>query len=117
MDLVESFLLATSFAYLAASISSLKGKPALVGLNKNIQAVFYLVLGGIIFYMALFPTNIIFKIGFGIFYSFSTVSSFIGYPQIWRAYWKSAPDTSSGSQAVGMAAWDLALAVAFFYLI
>ena len=116
MDLVGSFLLATSFAYLAASIFSLKGKPALVGVNKNAQAVFYLVLGGIVFYVTLFPINIIFKIGLGIFYSFSTVSSFIGYPQIWRAYWKSAPDTSSGSQAVGMAVWDLALAVAFFYL-
>ncbi|MEE9316515.1 MAG: hypothetical protein V3U97_05340 [bacterium] len=111
-----SFLLATSFAYLAASIFSLKGKPALVGLNKNAQAVFYLVIGGILFYLALFPVNMFLKIGLGIFYSFSTVSSFTGYPQIWRAYWKSAPDTSSGSQAVGMAFWDLALAVAFFYL-
>jgi len=116
MDLVKSFLLATSFAYLAASIFSLKGKPALVGINKNVQAVFYLVLGGIVFYVALFPTNTIFKIGLGIFYSLSTVSSFIGYPQIWRAYWKSAPDASSGSQAVGMAFWDLVLAVIFFYL-
>ena len=110
-------MLATSFAYLAASIFSLKGKPALVDLNKNAQAVFYLVLGGIVFYMALFPVNALLKIGLGIFYSFSTVASFIGYPQIWRAYWKSAPDTSSGSQAVGMAFWNLALAVAFFYLI
>ena len=117
MDFIESFLLATSLAYLAASIFSLKGRPALVGLNKSAQAVFFLLLGGILFYVALFPVNTILKIGLGIFYSFSTVSSFIGYPQIWRAYWKSAPDTSSGSQAVGMAAWDLALAVAFFYLI
>ncbi len=116
MDLVGSFLLATSFAYLAASIFSLKGKPALVGLNKNAQAVIFLLLGGIVFYMALFPVNTVLKIGLGIFYSFSTVSSFIGYPQIWRAYWKSAPDTSSGSQAVGMAFWDLVLAVVFFYL-
>jgi len=116
MDEVTSFLLATSFAYLAASIFSLKGKPALVGFNKNAQAVFYLVLGGIVFYVALFPVHELWKIALGMFYSFSTVSSFIGYPQIWRAYWKSAPDTSSGSQAVGMALWDLALAVAFFYL-
>jgi len=116
MDLVESFLLATSFAYLAASIFSLKGKPALVGLNKNVQAVFYLVLGGIIYYVTLFQVNTLLKIALGIFYSFSTVSSFIGYPQIWRAYWKSAPDTSSGSQAVGMALWNLVLAVVFFYL-
>lgn len=117
MDLVGSFLLATSFAYLAASIFSLKGKPALVGLNKNAQAVLFLILGGIVFYVALFPVNTILKIGLGIFYSFSTVSSFIGYPQIWRAYWKSAPDTSSGSQAVDMAFWNLVLAIAFFYLI
>ena len=117
MNLVTAFLLATSLAYLAASILSLKGRPALVGLNKSVQAVFYLVLGGMVFYVALFPVNTIMNIGLGIFYSFSTVSSFIGYPQIWRAYWKSAPDTSSGSQAVGMAFWDLALAVAFFYLV
>ena len=117
MDLVGSFLLATSFAYLSASIFSLKGKPALVGVNKNVQAVFYLVLGGIIYYVALFHVYALLKIGLGMFYSFSTVSSFMGYPQIWRAYWKSAPDTSSGSQAVGMAFWNLALAVAFFYLI
>jgi len=117
MDVVASFLLATSFAYLIAALFALKGRPALVYPSKNIQVVFYLVLGGIIFYMALFPVNIILKVMLGIFYSFSAVSSFIGYPQIWRAYWKSAPDTSSGAQAVGMAFWDLVLALAFFYLI
>ena len=116
MELVASFLLATSFAYLVAALFALNGRPALVSPSDNIQVVFYLVLGVIIFYVALFPVNIILKVVLGVFYSFSAVSSFMGYPQIWRAYWKSAPDTSSGAQAVGMALWDLALAVAFFYI-
>jgi len=117
MDLVASFLLATSLAYLIAALYALKGKPALVYPSNNVQVVFYLVLGGIIFYVALFPVDIILKVVLGVFYSCSAVSSFIGFPQIWRAYWKSAPDTSSGAQAVGMAFWDLVLALAFFYLI
>jgi len=116
MDVVAAFLLATSFAYLAASVYALKGRPALIGPPKNFQVVVFLLLGGVVFYVALFPFNVILKIILGIFYSFAAVSSFIGYPQRWRAYWKSASGSSSGSQAVGMAFWDLALAVSFFYL-
>ncbi|GAG83967.1 unnamed protein product [marine sediment metagenome] len=52
----------------------------------------------------------------GIFYSFATVSSFIGWPQKWMAYWKTDPHEGSDTAQIAMALWDLALATAFFYL-
>jgi len=52
----------------------------------------------------------------GVAYSFACVASFTGV-QKWKAYWTSAPNMGSAAGQIGMAAWDLALAICFFTLV
>jgi hypothetical protein len=115
MILIYSFLTATAFCYLAAAIYSYLGKPALKGIQKIRQGLLYCLICAII----LLSMEINLSIAYftlGILYSFATVSSFIGWPQIWLAHWKKDPNEGSDTAQIGMAFWDLALSVAFFYL-
>lgn len=115
MKLIEAFLNATAFAYLASSLYAFLNRPALDGMQYNRQGVIYGILFGAIYLSMKVEISIIYFI-LGIFYSFATVSSFIGWPQKWMAYWKTEPHEGSDTAQIGMAAWDLALSVSFFYL-
>ena len=111
MNLIDSFLLATAVTYLAATIFSMFGKPPLDGIPATTQSFVYIGLFSLICLSFWVPSlnNIL-----AFIYSFSTVSSFMGWPQKWMSYWKSDPHEGGGIQQVGMAAWDLLLAIAFF---
>ena len=116
MNLVTAFLLATSFAYLGCAVFSILKKPALVGVQRLLQTLFYLF-AFIVFQFVSYNSNIItLNYLLGILYAFASIGSFIGYPQIWKAYWKSAPDIGSDAGQIGMALWDLALSITLFYL-
>ena len=114
MNLIDAFLTATAFTYLVAALYSLFGKPALANMQTSRQGLVYVALFCLIVLSLKFP---VFNYPMGILYCLATVSSFIGWPQKWMSYWKVSPrdpKDGSGAQQVGMAAWDLLLAVAFF---
>ena len=113
--IIESFLNATAFAYLAAATYSYLGKPAQEGIQNIRQVLIYCLLCAIILASMKIELRIIY-FALGILYSFATVSSFIGWPQKWMAYWKKDPQEGSDISQIGMALWDLALSTAFFYL-
>ena len=117
MDPLRAFLVATAFAYLACLAYTLMGKPALANFPKNIQGLFYALAFVMFLVTALYsiPREIYWILG--AVYGFAAVGSFIGYPQVWMAYWTTNPRGSSAASAVGMAFWDLAIAVVFFMLI
>ena len=116
MSLVEAFLLATSAAYLACFIYTAMGWPPLIGMGKRVQMVFYWI-AFLIFVFVSWNTRV-FALNFilGVFYGFAAMGSFIGWPQRWAAYWKDNPEEGSDAGQIGMALWDLALSVCFFYL-
>ena len=111
MNLIDAFLTATAFVYLVAALYSYFGKPALANMQASRQGLVYVGLFCLIVLSLRLP---IVNYPLGILYCFSTGSSFIGWPQKWMSYWKIVPEEGSGAQQVGMAAWDLLLAVAFF---
>ena len=115
MNLIEAFLNATAFAYLAAALYSFLGRPALDGINANRQGVIYCLPFAIILLSIKIEIDIIYFL-LGILYSFATLGSFIGWPQKWMAYWKTEPHEGSDTSQIGMALWDLVLSVSFFYL-
>ena len=115
MNLIEAFLNATAFAYLAAALYSFLGRPALDNIEFAIQGIIYSILFGAIHISMKIEISIFYFL-LAIFYSFATVSSFIGWPQKWMAYWKKDPHEGSDTAQIGMAAWDLALSISFFYL-
>ena len=115
MNLIYAFLNATAFAYLALSLFSIIGRPAINGIQKNQQAIIYAILFCIIYLSAKISISPIYYV-LGIIYSFATISSFIGYPAIWMAYWKKIPSEGSDAGQIGMALWDLTLSISFFYL-
>ena len=111
MNLIDSFLLATAFIYLVAALYAFMGRPALDDVPASRQGIIYVCLFSLIVLSLKVPSiNLI----MGFIYCFSSGSSFIGWPQKWMSYWKAEPHDGSGAQQVGMAAWDLLLAVAFF---
>lgn len=115
MNLIEAFLNATAFAYLAAALYSFLGKPALDKIQYSRQGIIYVIIFGAIYLSMKVNISLIYFI-LGILYSLATVSSFIGWPQKWMAYWKKKPREGSDTAQIGMALWDLTLATTFFYL-
>lgn len=116
LKLICAFIEATAWAYLACAVYMVLGKPALVGIDTRLQGAFYLFLFAVLLYVSHNPGIWILNKGLGIFYAFGAVGSFIGYPQVWMAYWKKDPEKGSDAAQIGMANWDLPLAVAFLYL-
>jgi len=112
MNLIDAFLTATAFVYLVAALYAFLGRPSLVGMQASRQA---LVFVGLFCLFVLSDRIPLLNFPMGIIYCVSTGSSFIGWPQVWFSYWKVDSEMEgSGAQQVGMAAWDLLLAVAFF---
>lgn len=116
MQLINAFLGATAFAYLACFIYTIMGKPPLVGVSDITQMAFYGIAFVVFSFVSLNPGIIELNLFLGVCYSFACVGSFIGWPQRWKAYWTSAPNMGSAAGQIGMAVWDLAIAVCFFIL-
>jgi hypothetical protein len=116
MILVRAFLMSTSTAYLACCLYSTLGKPALSGVNKTLQEFFYLLMVVLIGFVAFMPSIQILNLVLGVVYAFASVGSFIGWPQVWMAYWKEYPEEGSDAGQIGMALWDLALSISFFLI-
>lgn len=117
MIFIRAFIFATAWAYLICAIYASIGKPPLVDIDTRLQTAFYLCAFGVFIYISYNLGTWIMNLILGIFYSFGAMGSFIGYPQKWAAYWKSKPEEGSDAGQVGMALWDLALAVAFLSLV
>ncbi len=116
MSLVEAFLFATAAAYMAAALFSLLGNPPQQDIPPSIQAPIYFVLGSALT-MAVLNTLPPLAVGIlGGLYGFLSVSSFIGWPQKWYAYWKDRPADGSAAGQIAMGFWDLAISVCFFHL-
>lgn len=117
MNLVCAFIAVTALAYLACAIYTMLGKPPMVDINVRLQLVFYLCAFGLFLYVSYNPGVRILNRILVVLYSFGAMGSFIGYPQRWTAYWKDDPEEGSAAGQIGMAFWDLALAVAFLSLV
>lgn len=119
MSLIIAFLRATAFSYLAAFCYQLLGKPSLISKTSSkllMDLAFYLAMFCALLYVSYNPTIIVLTAGLGVLYAFATVASFIGYGQIWMAYWKDDPEKGSDAGQVGMAFWDLVISISLFYL-
>ena len=116
MNLINAFLVSTAFCYFFAFVMVWMGYPALNGPSKLEQSMLYLVSFSAILIVAFYPDVIWLNFLLGLFYCFATGGSFIGYPQVWNAYWTSNPGGGSAIAQVGMAFWNLALATIFFSL-
>ena len=117
MKLINAFILATAWAYLACAIFTILGKPPLVNVSTRLQLIFYLGAFSVFSYVSVVPANRFLNLFLGGLYGFAAMGSFIGWPQKWCAYWKLSPEEGSAPQQVMMATWDLAVAVAFLSLI
>ena len=117
MRLVLAFIFATAWAYLACAVYTMMGRPPLIGIDRLSQMMFYLGAFGVFLYVSYNPGIWILNLLLGALYSLFAVGSFIGYPQRWAAYWKDDPEDGSDAGQIGMACWDLAVAVAFLSLI
>jgi len=117
LNLVLAFIFATAWAYLACAVYTAIGRSPLVDIDTWLQAFFYLCCFGIFIYVAYNPGIWLLNLLLGILYCFLAMGSFIGYPQRWSSYWKPNSAESSSAAQIGMALWDLALAVAFISLI
>lgn len=116
MNTLNAFLVATAVCYFVAFIMTWSGKPPLASLGKTEQSLMYVVLFVVILGVAWDSSIVLLNFLLGLFYCFATVASFIGWPQVWMAYWTNNPRGSSATGQVLMALWDLALAVTFFSL-
>lgn len=116
MNLINAFLVATAFSYAVALVMTWTGYPPLAGLSKVEQSMLFLVSFAAILIVAFYPSIVWLNFLLGLFYSFATVGSFIGHPQVWNAYWTSNPGGGSAVAQVGMSFWNLALATIFFSL-
>lgn len=117
MKLVSAFIVATALTYLASAIYAVLGRPPLIDINVRFQIVFYLCAFAVFVYVHDNPGVWILNMLLGVFYAFGTVASFIGYPQMWAAYWKDNPKEGSAAGQIGMALYDLVLAVVFLSLV
>lgn len=114
MEFVNAFLMATAWAYLGCLIFTILGKPPMANIKEELQSLFY-ALAWIIFILSsidVFPQYVYVFLGVG--YGFASIGSFIGYPQIWMVYWREYPEQGSDAGQIGMAFWDLMIAVFFF---
>ena len=113
MNVVDAFLMATAWAYLGCLMLTIFGKPPMANFKKEYQGVFY-IFAWIILIIASFDVFPEFVYTFlGYVYSFASVGSFIGWP-VWMAYWTNDPEGGSAAGQIGMAFWDLAIAVFCF---
>lgn len=117
MKLINAFILATAWSYLACAIFTLLGKPPMVNVSTRLQLIFYLGAFSVFSYVSVVPANRFLNLFLGGLYGFAAMGSFIGWPQKWSAYWTLNPEEGSAPQQVMMATWDLAVAVAFLSLI
>ncbi len=117
MILVRAFIFATAWAYLACAFYTILGKPPMVGVAIRIQLAIYLCAFVVFLYVSYYPYIMILNLLLGVLYGFAAIGSFIGFPQRWSAYWKNNPEEGSDAGQIGMAIWDLALAVAFLSLV
>ena len=117
LRLVLAFIFATAWAYLACVVYTVLGRPALIGIDIRIQTAFYLGAFGVFLYVFYNPNIWVLNQLLGGLYGIFAMGSFIGYPQRWAAYWKNDPKEGCGAGQIGMAFWDLVLAVAFLSLI
>ena len=117
MNLINSFLLATAFCYVTCLAVTLIGAPPMTKWSKTQQSVFYISAFAVILFVVWNPSVTWLNFVLGIVYSFAAMTTFIGWPHTWKAYWTSNPGGGSAAQQVMMSAWDLALAVIFFSLV
>ena len=115
MQLINAFLLSTAFAYFACFVYTIMDKPPLIGVSNIIQTSFYGVACVVFIIVSMFPSIRMPNFPLGVAYSFACVASFTGV-QKWKAYWTSAPNMGSAAGQIGMAFWDLAIAICFFTL-
>ena len=117
MNYINAFLAATAYAYLACAVYTVLNRPPLRDMSKTSQLVFYLAACGVFLSITVFPCPFAVYYVLGVLYGFAALGSFIGYPQRWMAYWLPDPMKGSAAGQIGMAAWDLAIAVACFTLV
>lgn len=117
MILIRAFIFSTAWAYLACAFYALLRRPPLVDIDTRLQIAFYLCAFGVFLYVSYNQDVWVLNLLLGVLYGFFAVGSFIGYPQRWATYWKTDPAEGSDAGQIGMAFWDLALAVAFISLI
>lgn len=100
----KALIWATIWSYFAAAVAALGGSPAMEGIPAPYQAIFYTLMG-IILYAQLHYENNTLAIILTALYGFLAMLSFSGVQQ-WINYY--------GTTSLGpwMALWDLALAVA-----
>lgn len=114
MELIDAFLLATSWAYFGCLIFTILEKPPMANIKDAHQGIFY-AFACIIFMLSsvdVFPQYIYAVLG--PVYGFASIGSFLGWPQVWMAYWTSDPEEGSAAEQIGMAFWDLTIALFFF---
>ena len=114
MNLINAFLVATAVCYLVAIIMTVFDKPPLVRVNKATQSFMYLASFAFILLVAFGYSVSLLNFLLGVYYCFATVGSFIGWPQVWGAYWTDNPRGGSASTQVAMSLWNLILSVIFF---
>ena len=117
LRLVLAFIFATAWAYLACVVYTVLGRPALIGIDIRIQTAFYLGAFGLFLYVFYNPNIWVLNQLLGGLYGILSMGSFIGYPQRWAVYWRNDSEEGCGAGQIGMAFWDLVLAVAFLSLI
>lgn len=114
LEFIDAFLLATAWAYFGCLIFTILGKPPMANIKKEYQGVFY-TFAWITLMVASLDVFPRFVYAFlGVVYGIVTIGSFIGWPQVWMAYWTSDPEKGSAAGQIGMAFWDLAIAVFCF---
>ena len=114
MEFVDSFLLATAWAYFGCLIFTGLGKPPMANVGAELQGLFY-TFACMIFLLSsidFFPQYVYAVLG--AVYGFGSIGSFIGWPQVWMAYWTSDPEGGSAAGQIGMAFWDIMIAVFCF---
>jgi hypothetical protein len=116
MDVLNAFLVATAGCYLVAIVFVLFDKPPLVRVGKKPQILMYFLSFGLILLVAMGHTMSLLNFLLGLYYCFATVGSYIGWPQVWGAYWTDNPRGGSATGQIIMAMWNLVLSVIFFML-
>lgn len=114
MNAIDAFMKATAWAYFGCVFLTILGRPPLAFIRADLQGVIYALFFITFRFASLdaFPQYIYAVLG--VVYGFAAIGSFIGFPQVWMAYWTGAPEGGSAAGQIGMAAWDLALAICCF---
>ena len=114
MNAIDAFLKATAWAYFGCALLTILGRPPLAFIRADLQGVIYAL-----FFITLMLSSIDILPQYvysflGAVYGIVAVVSFLGWPQVWMAYWTGAPEKGSAAGQIGMAFWDLAIAVCCF---